>query len=76
MLLAAGMLRMVFWCAVLRLVTTRLVFERAWLAAWSSGWRLESFLSPGDRDSTDLRILRIAWPVWELARRLAPPRGR
>ena len=35
-----------------------------------------NFLSPGDRDSTDLRILRIAWPVWELARHLAPPRGR
>jgi GT2 family glycosyltransferase len=76
LLLVAGMLRMVFWCGMLRLVTTRPVFERAWLAAWASGWRLENLLSSGERDATDLRILRVAWPVWELARRLAPPRGR
>jgi len=74
--LIGGMLRMVFWCGILRLVTTKSVFERAWLAAWASGWRLENLLSPGERDRTDLRILRIAWPIWELARRLAPPRGR
>jgi len=76
LVLAAGMLRMLFWCSILRLVTTRPVFDRAWIAAWASGWRLENLLSPGERGATDVRILRIAWPVWELARRLAPPRGR
>jgi GT2 family glycosyltransferase len=75
LLLTTAMVRMVLWCGVLRIATTRSIFERAWGAAWSSGWRLESLLSRGDRDRTDLRILKIVWPVRQLAERLAPVRG-
>jgi glycosyltransferase involved in cell wall biosynthesis len=74
-LLASALVRMLWWCGLLRIRTTRTVFERSWLAAWSAGWRLESFVRRGERTAADRAVLGVAWPLSQLARRLAPVHG-
>jgi glycosyltransferase involved in cell wall biosynthesis len=67
--------RLVGWCVVLRIRTTRPPFERAWLAAWRSGWRMEDLLSDGVHDRLD-RVVRSVTRRWtRLAYRIAPASG-
>lgn len=73
--LAGTLVRLMAWCAVLRVRTTRRPFERAWLAAWRSGWRMEDLLSDGAHDRFD-RGVRAATRRWTLAaERIAPATG-
>ena len=64
---ASALLRYVMWCLVFRLRPGRSVFDRAWFAGWSSGWRMEDVLADGAHDAFDRTVRRITRAVTQRA---------
>ena len=73
--LATALARLSVWSGAFRVRRSAVAFERAWLSAWSSGWRLEDLLADGKRDGFDRTSRRVVQSVKEAALRLAPGRG-
>jgi glycosyltransferase involved in cell wall biosynthesis len=55
-----------------RLRPGRRRFDRAWQAAWSSGWRMEDLLARGPHDAFDRRVRRITRVATQRAASLVP----
>ena len=47
-------------------------FDRAWQAAWSSGWRMEDLVAGGPHDAFDRRVRRVTRVLTQRAASLAP----
>jgi hypothetical protein len=69
---ASGLARYLTWSLAFRFRPDRRVFDRAWFASWSSGWRMEDLLSDGVHDPFDRRIRRITRVLTQTAARFAP----
>jgi glycosyltransferase involved in cell wall biosynthesis len=69
---ASALIRYAGWCLAFRVRPERSVFDRAWFAGWSSGWRMEDLLTDGVHDGFDRRIRRITRIVTQRAARLTP----
>ncbi len=68
----SGLCRYAIWCLVFRARPGRFVFDRAWFAGWSSGWRMEDLLADGEHDGFDRRIRSITRRVTHRVARLVP----
>ena len=68
----SALLRYLVWALVFRLRPGRTAFDRAWFAAWSSGWRMEDLLADDVHDGFDRRIRSVTWGATRRAARLAP----
>jgi GT2 family glycosyltransferase len=73
--LASALGRLGAWSAAVRLSRLPAAFERAWLAAWAAGWRLEDLLADERRDAFDRSSRRIVARAKDAALRLVPARG-
>ena len=67
-----AMLRYLVHTIAFRLRPGRARFDRAWQAAWSSGWRMEDLLAGGPHDAFDGRVRRITRVITQRAASLAP----
>jgi glycosyltransferase involved in cell wall biosynthesis len=68
----SAQLRYLAWAAAFRVHPSGRAFDRAWFAAWSSGWRMEDLLAGGSHDGFDRRVRRITRILTQRAARLAP----
>ena len=68
----SALARYLTWCVVFRLRPGRRVFDRAWYAAWSCGWRMEDLLADGVHDGFDRRIRLMTRVATQRAARLTP----
>jgi glycosyltransferase involved in cell wall biosynthesis len=67
-----GLARYLLWSLAFRVRPDRRLFDRAWFASWSSGWRMEDLLSDGVHDGFDRRIRRATRILTQTAARFAP----
>jgi len=72
MALLEALTRFLIWSAWLRVRRGPTVFERSWVAAWQSGWRLEDLLSNQVRDGFDRRTRALTHKATRAATRVAP----
>jgi len=68
----AALARYLAWSLAFRMRHERSLFDRAWYASWSSGWRMEDLLANRVHDSFDRRIRRITRILTQTAARWAP----
>lgn len=64
--------RYLTWTLAFRLRPGPGLFDRAWFAAWSSGWRMEDLLAGGPHDRFDRAVRRITRALTQGAASLAP----
>lgn len=64
--------RYLLWALVFRVRPHRQAFDRAWFAAWSSGWRMEDLLAGGPHDGFDRSVRRITRVLTQRAASLTP----
>jgi glycosyltransferase involved in cell wall biosynthesis len=64
--------RYLIWTLAFRMRSDARLFDRAWQAAWSSGWRMEDLLAGGPHDTFDRRVRRITRILTRRAARMAP----
>jgi hypothetical protein len=64
--------RYLLWTLLFRARPDGRVFDRAWFAAWSSGWRMEDLLAGGPHDGFDRQVRRITRFLTQRAASLAP----
>jgi glycosyltransferase involved in cell wall biosynthesis len=64
--------RYLTWTLAFRLRPGPRLFDRAWFASWSSGWRMEDLLAGGPHDRFDRAVRRITRALTQGAASLAP----
>jgi hypothetical protein len=64
--------RYLTWTLAFRLRPGPGLFDRAWFAAWSAGWRMEDLLAGGPHDGFDRAVRRITRTLTQGAASLAP----
>lgn len=68
----SAQVRYLTWALAFRLRPGSGLFDRAWFAAWSSGWRMEDLLAGGPRDRFDRAVRRITRALTQRAASFAP----